>query len=244
MEQLPKRSKSFRDPDGYRQGNIPYKRAYRFLVSRRGQPWDHVLSELIHADWLPQEARTVHFARRSLGVELDTFIDNGKVKYYDYCCHASDPVKSLEDDVYRDVFYVDPVTRVLQYRPKSRRHKWHSKRQEQVQKYCRIIGEYHQFIQIHGIWFEVWIDKEKITPRIRQNIKPYQMLLTETGSGNYKPRWGTREYWDYDHLLNVPIKQRQISSKELRQNGLVNEPKIEHKKLGGRKLVTSVFNNW
>jgi hypothetical protein len=157
IDNLPSRDKLRPPKDGrdhYKGEDYPWRKVYRFLVSRVGRPWDHVFSEFVHLDWIPRQYKTQEQISHS--VLLNTFMRNGKVWYYDK--YLSNNERQLEDCggywSHSELFYVHPVTKILSYyKPKKIDYK--KRRAEEEAKTLRILGDYHQLVKIKGIWHEV-----------------------------------------------------------------------------------------
>jgi hypothetical protein len=63
---------------GYRGYNLNYNHVNGFLRSRVGQPWDKIISEYVHADWVPPMHRQASKLKEF--VATDTFLENGQIK--------------------------------------------------------------------------------------------------------------------------------------------------------------------
>ena len=151
VETLPSRDK-VRTPDGWRRygEDFPRRKVQRFLLSRVGKFWNDVFSEYVHLEWVPKQYKTED--EISSFVYLHTFMKDGKVWFYDRYMNDDRAVDDLKYG--GEVFYVHPETRKLCHVQKhkvdyAQRHK------EEEAKYMRVLGDYHQLLKVHGIWFEV-----------------------------------------------------------------------------------------
>jgi hypothetical protein len=135
--------------------DYPWKKVYRFLVSRVGKPWDRVFSEYVHLDWIPRQYRIQ--GQIAYSVIFDTFMKDGKVWYYDK--HYANHERQIEDCgngfwSHSDIFYIHPETKYLcYYKPKKINYK--KRQSEEEAKTLRILGDYHQLVKLNGIWYEV-----------------------------------------------------------------------------------------
>ena len=158
VDNLPSRDKVRPPKDGrdhYKGEDYPWKKVYRFLVSRVGRPWDRVFSEYVHLDWIPRQYKTENQIAHS--VILNTFIKDGKVWYFDRGYFSGErPIEESCGGFYchSEVFYVHPQTKILcYYKPKKIDYKKRMAKEEA--KTFRILGNYHQLVKIKGIWHEV-----------------------------------------------------------------------------------------
>lgn len=152
-ETLPSRDK-VRPPDGgrrYGYGNdFPRRKIQRFLLSRQGKLWDDVFSEYVHLEWVPKQYKTE--AEISSFVYLHTFMEGGRVWFHD---KFMDGARLVDDFKYgSDCFYRHPETKKLCYHHRvkvdyAKRHK------EEVARYMRVLGDYHQLLKVRGVWYEV-----------------------------------------------------------------------------------------
>jgi hypothetical protein len=158
IDNLPSRDKVRPPKDGrdhYKGEDYPWRKVYRFLVSRVGRPWDRVFSEYVHFDWIPRQYKTEN--QIAYSVLLNTFIKDGKVWYFDRGYFSGErPIEESCGGFYchSEVFYVHPQTKLLcYYKPKKIDYKKRMAKEEA--KTLRILGDYHQLVKIKGIWHEV-----------------------------------------------------------------------------------------
>lgn len=211
LDNLPKRERLLPPDDHedrYRGMNYPYKRVEKFLESQVGRPIDAVFSDFCHADWIPVEQRTKEQFRKH--VELDTFIQDGKVFFYDKYgsdwrgkVHSSPVVNN-----WNDVLYVNPKNRCLAIF----RHKpfdFAKKRKAERDEVMRILGDYHQLNKVEGIWYEV---KAEISSTGWLRRRTTDILLGDD-----------QGYSIYTKVPYIRITlKRQLSHDELKKFGLKN----------------------
>ncbi len=150
-EALPSHDK-VRPPDGWRRygKDFPRRKVQRFLLSRIGRLWDDVFSEYVHLKWVPEQYKTE--AEIASFVYLHTFMNDGRVWFYD---RYMDGARAVDDFKYGgDIFYRDPETKKLCHLHKKRVD-YAQRRKEDEAKYMRVLGDYHQLLKVHGIWYEV-----------------------------------------------------------------------------------------
>lgn len=217
LDVLPSRGKK-RDGDRYHWGDdFPYRRVWRFLESRVGEPWDKVVSDFCHADWVP--ARRRHASELNRDVSTNTFLRDGEVWYYGkygwWGCNES-PIK----DATRKTLYVHPTTKILSaFTPKSRPSRLTEAKRHNA-KYMRSLGVLHQLLKVNGIWYEV---KAKLDPYVidagwyRERTENDPLIDSEdirfVGYG-------------YSHRAPFPVRitsKKELSHKELRKHGLSND---------------------
>lgn len=208
FEELPTREKSHSNSCGR---SLPWARLNRWIESHKGVHVDLVFHEFVNLKWLLPEYRTKEQFRRH--IELDTFWENGKICYHDdyWARWKGNSSHPIEESASKEV-YVHPTTRlVCVFYPKTPKS-WKSREREEFNKKCRIIGHYHQLCKKDGIWYEV---KAEVLPKGRLSFlhkKPDENLLEPDASGiKYLVRPG----------IMITLK-RQLSSKELKKNGLTN----------------------
>lgn len=218
LEDLPHREK-LEKHQHYRFQDYPYNRAQRFLMSRRGQDWDKIISEFIHLDWIPAQYRT--FAKLREHVEVNTFIENGKIYFFDNVSFQKNSRIDVTEH-YRNVFYVHPKTKLLCFERKKKIN-WKEKYAAEEAKTFRVIGDYHQLLKLSGIWYEIkgeifvpgndWTQKFLPNERLIGG-EPHRFL----GRDNKKAK-----------AIKIVVK-KQLSSKQLKKFGLVNDVKLNTKK--------------
>lgn len=200
--------------------DLNYARVNNFLQSRVGVIWDDVISEFIHADWVPVRFRTA--SKIASFVETHTFIENGKIKAFGHGTHGKSDF--FVDEFYREVFYVDPVSKTLQLKKKKTTISWRKRRQLEDLKTLRIIDSYNQLHKVKGIWYIFSLpegcepDKffKKNTRWEEDNeLRPFEDLKDECGK-HYKC-----------YLLYPKFKICQLNKKELKKHNLKNDvPKL------------------
>jgi hypothetical protein len=100
----------FRDR-GYNWGRLT-----KWLHSREGLPWDHVISDFIWLEWIPTQYRTYRELCRH--VEVHTFLKDGEV--YCYPNFGAGEETKIGDE-YRACCYVHPTTRLLCFKSQTTR---------------------------------------------------------------------------------------------------------------------------
>jgi len=231
-DELPLKAKK-RDGDRYHYGDdYPYRRVWRFLESRVGEPWDQVISDFVHADWVPPRRR--HASELNRDVATNTFIKDGEVYYYQkygyWGCNEA-PLK----DATRKTLYVHPTTKILcAFTPQSKPSRLTQAKRHNAQ-YMKVMGKLHQLLKIDGIWYEV-------------KAKPSSHLIYESW---YRDRVDDDPLIDIDELLPTGysyrparpvtiISKKELSHKELKKHGLTNNPYSDGphcKKCGGYHCV-------
>lgn len=155
LEEMPTFAKR-KNPDKWYDSygdDYPYKKVDHFLHSRVGKCWDDVVSEFVHKDWIPPRYRLP--SKISEKVEVNTFIQNGKVCFNDNFSWSYQGMRErqIEEEI-RETFYVHPLTKLLcLFKPKRVNYK--KQREIEEAKTIRILGDYHQLVKDNGIWFEV-----------------------------------------------------------------------------------------
>jgi len=160
LDELPMRD-AVRPPDGrrhYRGSDYPYSKVHRFLTSRVGKYWNDVFSEFCHLDWVPRQYKTKE--QISHTVELNTFIKDGKVWYYDggFMGVNERPVDDMGSNGYyyrHELFYVHPKTGVLCHKQRKGHLSYKQQEEERKAKYMKVLGDYHQLLKLDGVWYEV-----------------------------------------------------------------------------------------
>lgn len=150
-EILPSRERLL-PPDGWRRygADFPRRKIQRFLLSRQGKFWDDVFSEYVRLEWVPDKYKTE--GEISSFVYLHTFMEDGKVWFHD---KFMDGARLVDDFKYgSDCFYRHPETKKLCYHHRVKVDYVQRQKDEEA-KYMRVLGDYHQLLKVHGIWFEV-----------------------------------------------------------------------------------------
>lgn len=187
--------------------NFPYCRFKRWLESKEGNDIDDISSEYIKLKWIPVEYRRVSSLSRY--VEMNTFMVGDKVAYYSDSCMD---IWIVGESNYRKEYYVDPCSyKLCIFRPRKVVYK---REDDNV----RVIGEYHQYNRVNGIWYEVKAEvvdnKEGNNVGYMYSCKGPKDNLMES-SNRYDNEYSNKPY------VRV-IMKRQLSREELRDNGLRN----------------------
>jgi hypothetical protein len=221
LESLPRKLK-FRDSDVERKDSwygsaYPWKRVRRYLESQAGELWNNVTAKLVKATWIPVEQRNIH--------HLYTFMRDGEVLFYSgyprYNSHHTTEGIPVTSQSYRDFLYVHPVSMRLIFQPKTTSFKQSQKDYlEQKKNIFRVLGKLHQYVKYKGIWFEV-----KAVPllSVDKNNAYYDRhpLIGEENQSD--PRWPfTRDRYSLNFTMN-----RQLSTRELKEQGLVNDNSVQ-----------------
>jgi hypothetical protein len=222
LDNLPSREKF---PDHSRENywgkDFPYSRCQRWLQSHVGSDIDVVISDFIHAEWIPKIYRTLEQLRRK--IEFNTFIHKGKVCYYHnhlFFYGSSDKYMSVIEEQSVKTFYVDPETRKLAVFHPQKRPSYLNIWRKNRDKVLRILAPYHQYYKEDGIWYEV---KAEILPAdynaeravlLYARKGPNDILLQNNGNNNITYK---------NHPFVRIILKRQLSNKELKKNNLKND---------------------
>lgn len=198
----------------------------RWLESCEGRHVDSVIHEFVRAKWVPRQFRQAHKLGEYL--EMNTFIENGKVCFYDNYprfSYKNEPYVVVEDTTSK-TFYVHPETRkVCVYRPQSRKS-WGTTYREKINSKLVILGDYHQYYKLDGIWYEVKAEPiathpMHIAPCWGAERKGPRDILLEKNDGFHNR---------YENLPFVRITlKRQLSHEELVENTLFNDHPFLHK---------------
>lgn len=218
FEDLPRKTK-MREGLGWRENSgsdYPWKRVFRFLLSRVGQDFDRVTAIFVNLTWIPPEYRTYHQLAR-YHVETNTFRAGKDIYFNDhYSYHNRGAVAKISEQ-YSDLFYVNPDDKTLAYHPKGKKINWKIEREKDEAKTLRILGDYWQLLKLNGIWYEVKgqkVDTYFVRDAIKKGyatvIGPKDRLIKENeGRSFYK-------------TAKVTYK-KELSSKELKKFGLKND---------------------
>jgi len=260
----------------------PSNKVQRFLRSNVGNLWNDVFSKYCHLDWIPADLRNLEHIKWH--VIIDTFLKDGKVVYIPKYRFAEEPIENAAGRT--EAFYVDPRTKRLSVVSFGEKKAKEKKAQESSKnKTMQIIGPYHQFLKLKGLWHEVRAEPTRPDHGLicidrlhykEANVKPVKRwfkgaLMKDIAPADgvkYKihngklyipaqapithwkrplgpsdriipesdeqPRW--MRYNDIDSYSFKVTLQRQLSSKELKQHGLKNDPLLPTKyckKCGG-----------
>lgn len=213
LDNLPSRepsAKRWRDCGG--RSNFPYNHLYRWLEANVGKNFDSVIHEFVNANWVPIESRQAHELYRN--VEIHTFMENGKVWYYDRYAHGPNGFKRMVEKEGTRTFYVDPRTRQLAvFKPRQNQDYMTRYRAERRAR-MRVIGDYHQIYKQNGIWYEVKGKPVETSPTAYDDRKgPHDILLEDAPWNNYNEKLP---------FIKIIIR-RQLNSKELARHGVKND---------------------
>lgn len=151
LETLPRKQKFLEGRGERKYGNdFPYNRTYRFLASRIGQSLAQVLSDFVHADWIPPRFRNL--AKFRDFVELNTFIKDKEIYFNDSRGYRGTTEVALKDSS-QDVYYIHPKTKLLCFQ-KEKRTNYAKIQREKEAKVRRVIGKNHELQKVNGIWHE------------------------------------------------------------------------------------------
>lgn len=214
LDILPKkeRMKVEQSWDDYHSDYPDYNKVYRWLGSNIGANWDSVCSCFIQLKWIQPRYRNTHFLYTF--VEVNTFLDSGRICYYVDSCYNlnGSPIRFVyESD---DLYYINPETKILCYRPKIGKRQYKKLWEEKQSKDLIILGEYYQLVKFNGIWYEAWL--EFIREDRKKYIKPYESLA------------GYIEYKSYN-ITNMSgvycgkLYKKQLSKKSLKKFGVNND---------------------
>lgn len=185
----------------------------KFLRSRVGQPWDKIFSEI--AQEFKKRNLERHEMERSLAhyVEMNCWkgAESGKI-------YNSKGVELSAQPIYkRDQFYVHPLSKclaIILYKKK--------KKDDKPKDFIKI-DETRAYEKTNGCWFLVTYKKNEYYAEWMK----YRPDLTQVEKDIYSREYTTSE-------------RKQLSSKELKQAGLVNDPLVIKKKYKGDKVVLEV----
>lgn len=207
--------------DHYWGKDFPYSRCQRWLKSCVGKSIDVVISDFVHAEWIPKVHRNLEELRRK--IEFNTFVENGKVCYYEdrpfRVAYTGKQIEVIEDQLFK-IFYIHPETRKLALHDPQRKPSWKTIWRKNLDKVLRIVAPYHQYYKEDGIWYEV---KAETLPEdfnaerailLYSRKGPTDILLEENGNSNITNK--------NKPFVRVVLK-RQLSSKELKKNNLKND---------------------
>lgn len=226
LEDLPLRERNHDyswENDNYWGKNFPYRRVMRWIESQEGNHIDSVIHKFVNLKWLLPIYRTLDELRRK--IEINTFIEGGKVCYYSrymgYWRTDKAPHYVVEDEMTK-IFYVHPETRLIcVHRPPSR-ESWKKQEQERLDKKFRILGDYHQLYKKDGVWYEV-----KAEPIDRPESFIKNCIAGMGKNWNYGKKLGPK-----DIILETPLgfmptfkvtMKHQLNKKELKKYKLTND---------------------
>ncbi|CAD5958311.1 hypothetical protein PCC9214_03014 [Planktothrix tepida] len=168
----------------------------RFLRSHVGQPWNEVYSKLC------QQLDTKTMAGQHVLTHLWEFVERHVELIdgipYSKRTHRRFSIPHRLDSHYTDKFYVHPETGILCASANQPRKRWNSWRPDVVK-----LDEYHEYHQLHGIWYLITF--EEVPPPPTQTV--IDVLDGEIFCGNGRWMNGRRMY---------ATRKQQCSKKELR----------------------------
>lgn len=217
----------------------------RYLKKNVGRKWDDVYSELSNA--LNHQNNSIHYhALRdvvSLLVETRTRMEGDRIVSSDISGYI---VTSFN---YYDVFYVDPRDGTLQFSPKK---KFRSNKNEKSKNwYSDPRNRKIQYGKLNGIWYEIEFreaTKEEKKDRnflydtghpMEYNLKVQEIYDNDDTKNMYFFGGYCRPKDMYNYCAKkfggayLPIRKRQISSKEIRRIESLIEIRDSHKKKAG-----------
>lgn len=217
IEELPNRERNHDyswENDDYWGKDFPYRRVIRWIESQEGNHIDSVIHKFVNLKWLLPVYRTLDQLRRK--IEMDTFIEGGKVCFYSsYCYWRNDKSYRIVDDEMSKIIYVHPETRLVCVHRPPTKESWKKLEQKKLDKKLRILGDYHQLYKQNGIWYEVKaekIDRNRMYWKgysgFGVDLKPKDIIL-ETKLG-FMPSFKV-------------ILKHQLNKKELKKYGLSND---------------------
>lgn len=207
---------------------FPYSRLIRFLHSCVGEHLDEVFSKYSKTDWIPAVYRT--YAEFKSRVEVDTFIQDGEIFYWEHIW-KQEP-KPVKGENRRNFFYIHPVSKLLIHKPHTGVQTWRKQEDERQKEYFRLLAPGHQLIKYKGIWYEYTFTVEEFTrgrydpetghcETVRRSQQAIDKDLT---SPLYHPNGEDARFsrWRMFFPLIKDRKKRQLSAKELKAYGLTN----------------------
>jgi len=208
------------DRDNYWGKDFPYKRCKRWLLSRVGSNIDVVISDFVHAEWVPKIYRTLEQLKRK--IEFNTFVENGKVCYYEdhiYWYGATNKHMSVIEEQPVQTFYVHPKTRKLAVHNPKKKPSMRAIWRKNLDEVLRIVAPYHQYCKEDGIWYEV---KAETLP---EDFSAERTILLYSRKGSTDillKKNGNRNITDKNKPFVRIVLKRQLSSEELKKNNLKN----------------------
>lgn len=221
LDNLPKRERMLYPDDGrdhYRGMNYPYDRVEKWLRSQVGQHIDKVFSRFVHLDWIARDYRNLSQLKRH--VELDTFIEEGEICYYDRYSQSYGQGKPfiILKECHGETLYVHPLSRCLKLFKNNKRFNYAERERFALRERLVILGDYHQYYKKNGIWYEI-----KAEPRPahflpwpgRDERKGPRDILMEPNNA-FTRRVSTNPY------VKIVLK-RQLNHEELLRHSLEND---------------------
>jgi hypothetical protein len=205
MDDLPSQSRIIDTYKKHRKGDsFPYRKAKKWISSHAGKNIDEVFSKWVILEWIPEMYRNLEGIKIIL--DYPTIVD-GEICTINW---------------WKTSIYVDPITKLITV-PAPQRSINYKKRQEQeISQYCKFLGDYHQLLNIDGIWYDILI-----APTYNVNIRKYDLKtklysFTCTTIPTPKRHPATKAIDHYTSRTPTIISKRQLSSKELKKYNLKN----------------------
>lgn len=207
LENMPAREK-MHNKTRYPRHKSFYRHFRRFLEANVGKPVDTVFSDFMNADWVPETERS--YDTFSNTVETVTFKRGNDIFYHPkYGIYGERNVADNRSWWY-PLFWVHPQTRTLQITKGTAKYNYRKQRQQELAQKVRILGDYHQYLKVDGIWYEV---------------KGFRRPVPQANTRYSYMEIGPRDIMigdKYDFYITISMK-RQLSSKELKALSLKND---------------------
>jgi hypothetical protein len=180
----------------------------KWLTSHVGENIDDVFSEWVKLEWIPQIYRNL--AGIKIVMDFPVVMDGEICTLNYYRCNS---------------IYVDPITKLIVVPVKTRKKSYMHRMAQQVEEYCKILGDYHQLLKMDGIWYDV-----EIAPTYNINVPSYNAKTKVT---EYKcvTKYTTKRLPATASMMRDSFRtpqiarKKQLSSKELKQYKLSNNSK-------------------
>lgn len=189
---------------------------YRYLLSKVGEPWDQVWSEVCKN--LPGHSMNVRHIRGHIKdfVEVQTVMLDGKV------CYAEGMSYGLEITGgygrYEWQMYVHPDTGVLCKIKSTGTHRFREKQKVGIDVPDEPMKQYHQ---IDGVWYIVTLAEcaHLDAPRHSAGV-PRQWRTWEVYDAAYKQNFNRRDLKDKYGKLVYGVSKKQLNRKQIERAGL------------------------
>ena len=200
LDELPSRESSKEVKGWYdRNQDLPWRKGRRWVESKVGKTFNEAFSEWVHLEWVPERYRNKEgfhlFAAETCFYHKTTGELLGRWGY----------------PLYSGALYVDPTTNIICQVKRKKTKSWRARRKEEEEKYSRILGPWHQFAKMNGIWYEIQFSYTEI---------PKTKSSTDYSKTPYFRLWETSNISSYFFPINM---KRQLSHKELKQHNLKND---------------------
>lgn len=198
----------------YKEEPLPYNKIIRFLHKNVGNHIDSVFSLFCKTEWIPKRHRTwksfCHF------VETNTFMrDKGVFYITDYWYSE----RSVKEENSRNFFYMNPVTRVVCHKPKTKTPSWRERELDKQRENFRFISKGVQLLRIDGVWYEVKFQVATTKFKYVYSTRKYEYVtLTEQEIDKLYTK--PLDYTNRGSYRN--ISKRQLGYKELKKHNLKN----------------------